>query len=154
MSDGVEPVGLRPRQGLSPADGEQASSLGRRVTRWLCGMWWHESAACVNTLLWESLRISLNQSLLRPRRPMIGGSPSRWSAKQQQQKSVCLLSPSFSSPAPFSLPGHLPMHFFSRLLPHVFSSRLLHPVFPPLPSRPPLWSLVNMSSANPSAEAN
>lgn len=135
---------------MSPIDGEQASGLELPVTRWLCGMQWHEG---VSTPRWESLRIGLNQSLFCPRRPMIGRSPARWSAKQQQKMSVCLFSPSFSSPAPFSLPGRLPTLFFSLLPPHVsFSSRLLRPVFSHLPARPPLWSVVNMSSANPVAE--
>lgn len=65
---------------------------------------------CLNIPWWESLRICLNQSLLCPHRPMLGRSPARRSAKTTTttKKSCRLFSPSFSSPAPFSLPRHLP----------------------------------------------
>lgn len=112
-----------------------------RVTGWRCGKRWDEcERRCLNAPRWRSLKICLNQSLLCPRRPMLGRSPARWSAKQRNphqkiNKIIILpsvlallffprpLFPSTPTPESFVLsPSSLPTFFFLALVsPRLFS---------------------------------
>lgn len=128
-----------------------------RATGWRCGKPWDEcERRCLNAPRWRSLKICLNQSLLCPRRPMLGRSPARWSAKQRnphQKINKIIILPSvlallfFPRPLFPSTPTPESFVLSPSSLPTFFSSRLSRLVFSHLPS-PPL-AVVSRSACPP-----